>query len=160
MLFFYLNKINSDHNLIYIIIRTIIIYFYAIFLIRFANRRFNIKTSFDFVLIIILGSVVSRAINGSSTLLQSLVGSGVLIFLHWLIAYWTFKSHRAGKMLKGESTIVICNGKVNWEVLSKNQITKEDIMESVRETMHHDTLENIKEARLERTGKLSFVLKK
>ncbi|QMT62069.1 YetF domain-containing protein [Legionella sp. PC997] len=89
-----------------------------------------------------------------------MIGGGVLIILHWLIAHWTFKSHRAGKILKGESKIVICNGKVNWDVLRKNQITKDDIMESVRETIHLDTLDNIKEARLERTGKLSFVLKK
>lgn len=158
MLYFYLDKINSDHNLIYIILRTIIIYIYAIFLIRIGNRRFNIQTSFDFVLIIIIGSILSRAINGSSTLLQSMVSGGVIIFLHWLFAFGAFQHHKIGKLLKGKPAIVIKDSQIDWDVLQKNQITEEDLRESLREALHIEQLQNVKVARLERNGRLSFIL--
>ncbi|KTD65619.1 hypothetical protein Lsan_0773 [Legionella santicrucis] len=158
MLYFYLSKINSDHNLIYIIIRTIIIYIYAIFLIRIGNRRFNLQTSFDFVLVIIMGSVLSRAVNGSSTLVASMAGSGVIIFLHWLFAFGAFQHHKIGILLKGKPIIVIKDGEIDWNVLKRNQITEEDLRESLRQALHHDELHNVKEARLERTGQLSFIL--
>ncbi|AUH71452.1 DUF421 domain-containing protein [Legionella sainthelensi] len=158
MLYFYLNKINADHNLIYILIRTFIIYIYAIFLIRIGNRRFNLQTSFDFVLVIIMGSVLSRAINGSSTLVASMAASSVIIFLHWLFAFGAFQHHKIGIVLKGKPVILIKDGQIDWNVLKRNQITEEDLRESLREALHHDDLRQVKEARLERTGKLSFIL--
>jgi uncharacterized membrane protein YcaP (DUF421 family) len=84
--------------------------------------------------------------------------SGLMIFLHWLFALGAFQHHKIGKLLKGSPAIVIKNGLIDWDVLRKNQITKEDLRESLREVLHHDNLHNVKEARLERTGKLSFIL--
>lgn len=160
MLFYYLNKINSDTGLTYLVIRTIIIYVYAIFLIRIGNKRFHFETPFDFILIIIIGAVLSRAINGPSTLVAAIVGSFFLILLHWLFALASFKNHSFGKIVKGKSDILIKNGVLNWSNLKKNQITEEDLREMCRQKLNHDHLEKIKEARLERTGRMSFITNK
>lgn len=157
MFFDYLDKINSDPGITYLIIRSIIIYIYAVFLIRLGNKRFHFETAIDFILIIIIGSVISRAINGSSTLLAAMVGGFILTLLHWIFALAAFKSHKFGKIVKGSPLLLIENGVLNWPNLKKSQITETDLRETCREKLNHDQLEKIKEARLERTGKISFI---
>lgn len=157
MFFDFLNKINSDLSIHYIFLRTVIIYIYAIFLIRLGNKRFHFETAFDFILIIITAAVLSRAINGSSSLIAALIGSTTLIVLHWLFAKFSFYSHIFGKLIKGKSYILIQDGKLHWENLKRNQITQEDLLELCREKLHHANFEKIKEARLERSGKISFI---
>ncbi len=157
MFFYFLIKINSDPNIFYILIRTLIIYVYAIFLIRIGNKRFNFQTSFDVVLIIIIGAVLSRAINGSSTLLAAITGSSLLVFLHWLFARASFYSREFGRLVKGNYEILIKDGELIWDVMEKNQVTEEDLREMIREKLNHNNLEHVKEARLERTGRISFI---
>ena len=157
MHFYFLDQINSDKSILYILIRTIIIYAYAIFLIRIGNKRFNFQTSFDFVLIIMIGAVLSRAINGSSTLLEAIEGSSLLVFLHWLFAKAAFYSHKFGRLVKGDSDVVVKDGKLIWDIMKKNQVTEEDLREMIREKLHANDFEQIKEARLERTGSISFI---
>lgn len=149
-------KINSDHSLFYIGIRTVLIYIYAIFLFRIGNKRFNLGTAFDFIFVIITGAVLSRSINGNSTLLQAMLGSFILVFFHWVFAIISFHSSKFGNLVKGQSILIIENGALNKKNLQKNQITQHDLKETCRETMHHDDLSKIKEARLERTGKITF----
>ncbi len=146
-------------DLSYILIRTLIIYIYAIFLIRVGNKRFHFDTTIDFVLIIIIGAVLSRTINGPSTLIQAMAGSALLIFLHWTFAQLSFKYHEFGKLIKGRPRILIKDGKIIWDVLEENQISKEDLLEIIRDKLKTDDLDQIKEAYLERTGKISFIIK-
>ncbi|MCE0724040.1 MULTISPECIES: DUF421 domain-containing protein [Legionella] len=155
----YLEKINSSMDLSYILIRTFIIYIYAIFLIRTGNKRFHFDTPIDFVLIIIIGAVLSRTINGPSTLIQAMAGSALLIFLHWAFAKLSFKYHTFGKLIKGKPRTLIKDGKIIWAVLEENQISKEDLLEIIRDKLKTDNLDQIKEAYLERTGKISFITK-
>lgn len=157
MIFDYLNKLNSAHGLIYVSLRAIIIYVYAIFLFRIGNKRYHLETTFDFILILIIGSILSRAINGSSTLLQAIASSLVLIFLHYFFCIVTYNSHCLGKMIKGPSFLLIKDGKLNKKALQSNNITEQDLREVCREKLHHDDLQKIKEARLERTGRISFI---
>lgn len=151
----FLYKVNADKDIVYLLIRTVIIYVYAIFLLRLGNKRFNFETAFDLILTIIIGAVLSRAINGPSTLLGAIAGSAMLIFLHWLLAKAAYHSHNFGKLVKGEPEIIIRDGKLNWKVLQKNQVTEADLNEMIREKLNHDKLEDVREARLERSGKIS-----
>lgn len=155
-----LNKINSDTSILYISIRTVIIYIYAIILLRIGNKRFHFATAFDIIFIIIVGSVLSRTIDGSATLLKAIVGSAILMFMHWLFAVIAFYSQSFGCLIKGKSDILVKDGKILWDTLKKNQVTQDDLLEMCREKLNHDNLENVKEARLERTGKISFIIYK
>ncbi|KGP62470.1 membrane protein [Legionella norrlandica] len=158
MLTYYLNKINSDPNILYILIRTFITYVFAISAIRVANTRFNFKTPFDYIFIIVIGAVLSRAINGTSTLFSALAGSSLLIFLHWLFAICSFYSHGFGKLVKGRSVILIQNGQLIWDALKRSQVTEEDLRQAAREKLNESDLAKVKEARLERTGSISFII--
>lgn len=157
MWIYYLNKINSDPHLLYLFIRTFIIYVFAIFLIRVGNTRYNFETAFDYIFVFIIGAVLSRAINGASTLLSAMAGSSLLIFLHWLFAIFAFYSHGFGKLVKGKSVILIQDGQLIWSALKRHQVTEEDLKQVAREKLNERDLTNVKEARLERTGRISFI---
>lgn len=153
----YLDRINSDPALIYALARTLVIYIYAIFLIRIGNKRYNFGTPFDLILLVIIGSVLSRTINGDVKLYPAIIASLLLTCLHWLFALGAFYSHSIGRIIKGESCILIRDGKLNWDNLKRNQISQADLRESCREQMHHDNLGSVKEARIERSGRITFI---
>ncbi|KTD69841.1 hypothetical protein Lsan_0119 [Legionella santicrucis] len=46
MWLYYLEQINSSMDISYVLIRTLIIYIYAIFLIRIGNKRFHFDSRF------------------------------------------------------------------------------------------------------------------
>lgn len=155
-LYLILDNINSSKDLQFIIIRCIVIYLFAIFLLRVGNKRFHLSTTFDFIFVIIIGSILSRAINGSSTLMGGIVSSVTLIIVHWILSVLCWYSEVLNHFIKGECSILIKNGKINWPNLKSNQITKDDLRERCRVELHHDNLKNIKEARLEKTGTITF----
>lgn len=158
-MFDYLNKINSDHSIIFMLIRTFIIYIYAIFLIRVGNKRFSFKTNFDYIMIVIAASVLSRCINGSAYLTDTMLNAGFLFFLHWVFAQQAYYSHRFGQIIKGHPILIIQNGQLLFENLKQNQITIEDLKAVLRERLGLENLDAIETAYLERTGKISLILK-
>jgi uncharacterized membrane protein YcaP (DUF421 family) len=155
----YVKKINSDSAVQYTIIRTIITYVYAIFLLRISKIRFKLDTPFDFVLIIILGAVLGRTIYGGASLLSTMIASFLLIFLHFLFATLSLKHIPYGKLLKGEAKYLIKNNKLLFEEMRTNRITLEDLREECRLQLHTNDLFAVEEAYLERNGKISFVRK-
>ncbi|ETO94352.1 YetF domain-containing protein, partial [Legionella oakridgensis] len=68
-------------------------------------------------------------------------------------------THKFGKLVKGRPTILVKDGEIIWEALEKNQVSKDDLLEMVRDKLHMMHLNQIKEARLERTDKISFIIK-
>lgn len=153
-----LSELNNSSDLWPTIIRTVIVYLYAIFLIRF-TKRFHLETTFDFILMVILGAVLGRTIYAGTDLISTLVATFILILLHKFFAILTFYSKNFGKVIKGEDKILYNDGQFNINAMRKLQITQEDIYEACRRHLHITTLAPVKEIRLERTGNLSFVKK-
>jgi len=157
--FNFLPGINSDHSLAFVSIRTICIYLFSIAAFRFANTRFRFQTPFDYVLPIIVGSVLSRGVNGGASLVSSIVASIIFIFLHWLFAYFAFKSHRFGKWVKGKRQILYAHNQFNRSIMKKNQISENDILDECRFQLRTDKMDNIDEIYIERSGNISIILK-
>jgi uncharacterized membrane protein YcaP (DUF421 family) len=55
----------------------------------------------------------------------------VLMGLHWLVAWATFKSSFLGSILKGKSLLLFCDGKPILKNLKKVQITEKDLLEAL-----------------------------
>lgn len=153
-----LDKINGNSDVTYIVIRAIIIYIFAIVLLRIGNKRFQMNTPLDFIFIIMLGGILGRGIYGDITLSATLISCLVIKSLNWLFAILTFHSNTVEKILKGSSHILMKNNKIQRRALMVNQITPADIDEECRKALNTTNMENVKEIRLERTGAISFVL--
>ena len=74
------NQAPTDLDSVGIAIRTAIVYITSLALVRIASRRFlSQSTAFDIVVGIMLGSIMSRAINGSALFLPTIVAGLVLV---------------------------------------------------------------------------------
>src|SRR3954453_4899134 len=90
----------EPHDLGYghIVLRALIVFMVALIVVRVGAKRFlGRKTAFDYILAFILGSMLSRGINGSAPFLQTMVGGLALVLFHRLLAWLSFRSHTIGR---------------------------------------------------------------
>lgn len=158
-LFLGLGADPKDLTFLQISIRGIIVFISTLVMIRLSARRSLAKrTVFDSIFLVILASVLARAINGSSDLLPTLGGGFVLVALHRLLATIAFYSHAFGNLVKGPEQLLIHDGEMVNRSLRWNHISRHDLEEDFRLAMHTDDLTRIRMARLERSGEISFTV--
>lgn len=139
-------------------LRALVIYITALMMVRVGEKRFLGKnTAFDVILGIILGSVVSRAINGSAPLFLTILAGFILVSTHWLFSYVAFRSDRFGDLIKGNKRQLVQDGEIQWKEMAKSNISKEDLMSQVRSEANRDSLDSIQKAYLERSGDISII---
>ena len=140
-------------------LRAMVVYLVLISYVRFAKKRFlGEATGFDAILVIIIGSIASRAISGTAPFVASLAGTFVLVIVHWVISYITRQSPLLSYIVKGTDTILIRNGEIDREALAASHMSKDDLDEDLRQE-GIETPTQVKVARLERSGRLSVIRK-
>lgn len=138
-------------------LRAIVVYIVLIAYVRVGKKRLLGQASaFDAVLLIIIGSISSRAVSGTAPFLASLAATFMFILMHWVISYFDETSPVFGFLTKGTNTILIKNSRIDHIALRCAHMSEEDLMEDLR--LHGiDDVKKVKEARLERNGKLSVI---
>jgi uncharacterized membrane protein YcaP (DUF421 family) len=140
-------------------LRAVVVYLAMIAFVRFGKKRFLSRaTAFDAILVIIIGSTAARAITGNAPFFETLAAVFVLIAMHWIISLATSGSPALGALFKGSSTVLIRNGRVDRKALRQAHMSDDDLAEDLREEGVDDA-GSVKEARLERSGKLSVIRK-
>jgi hypothetical protein len=92
----------KDLTFLQIALRGIIVFLATLVMIRCGHKRsLARKTAFDAVLIVIVASVLSRAINGTAAFFATLGGSMVIVLVHRLLAFIAYYSHGFGVLIKG-----------------------------------------------------------
>jgi uncharacterized membrane protein YcaP (DUF421 family) len=138
--------------------RALMVFSFAILLARIAARRFlGHIAGFDVMMAIILGSVLSRAINGQAAFFPTLGAAVFLVFLHHVLAAVAYKSHWFSKLVKGSAQVLVRDGKPNERELRRARITADDLDESLRLNGNVVDMQEVGEARLERSGTISVV---
>lgn len=138
-------------------LRALLIYIIGIILVRVTTERLAGKpTTFDIMIALILGSVISRAINGDAPIMTTLVAAFVLVAVHYIFSVITFYSSKAGIILKGKPTILIEDGKIIWYNLRKSLISENDLLSSLR-LKGKSSPKEVKLAVLERNGEISVI---
>lgn len=156
-----LDLLVQDVNALQMALRAAVIYVFALFAIKLAKRRFMGKNSaFDFVMTIILGSVISRAINGSAPFLPTLAASLVLIAMHRLVSWTCVRSKRFAHFVEGRPETLAENGRIDADRMRAHDITEQDLASALRQDMHAERrLAPSESVVLEPNGKLSIVRK-
>jgi uncharacterized membrane protein YcaP (DUF421 family) len=139
-------------------LRGVSIFLLTLVMVRLSSKRsLAEKTAFDAVLLVILASVLSRAINGSAGFFTSIGCSFVLVFLHRFFAWIACRSHAFGKIIKGCPAIIIENGQLQPEAMRRDLISKHDLEEDLRLNARTEDVSKIRIARVERSGDISFI---
>ncbi|NVB83623.1 MAG: DUF421 domain-containing protein [Kofleriaceae bacterium] len=139
--------------------RAFVAFFLVIALCRMTGMRaFGRKSSFDSVIVITLGAVLSRAVVGASPVVPTVTACFVLCMLHRLVAMATARSRLIEKIVKGESSVVYRDGIYNVDAMNRAGISQPDIDEAVRRHAMDTSMKNVREVRLEASGELSIIL--
>lgn len=148
----------KELTFIEISLRGFVVFAASLIMLRIGDRRaLAQKTAFDTVLIVLLASVLSRAINGSAAFFATLGGSFVLVFLHRLLAQVCCSSHTIGRWVKGDPYVLVRDGKLCRENMRRKSVSQHDVEEDMRLDAQTEELADIRIARLERSGDLSFI---
>jgi uncharacterized membrane protein YcaP (DUF421 family) len=140
--------------------RATIVFIVTLVIVRLAHKRFMARrTAFDYVLGIILASMLARAINGSAPFFGTLVLGFYLVILHRILAALSFHSDRFGCLIKGHDKVLVKDGVRDHEVMKAHRISEKDLMEDLRLESHLNDVSKVKEARLERSGEISSIEK-
>lgn len=138
--------------------RAFVVFCAAIVLARIADRRFMGRSAcFDFMLGVILGSVLSRGINGQASFLPTLGASALLVIFHRIVGTIAFHSHHFSRWVKGTERVLVRQGQVDPNEMRRNRITFDDLCENLRLNANTEKVEEVAEARLERSGTISVV---
>ena len=140
------------------IFRAIIVFFATLVLIRIAGiRTLGKQSAFDTLTSLMLGAIMGRAVVTEQSFFGSILATLVLMLLHRLVAWVTFKSKRAGALIKGGNILLMRAGEKQQKNLAATHITEEDIMEVLRHDLNTTSLDEIKEVYLERSGNISII---
>jgi len=141
-------------------VRGIVVFFIALTLIRFTGMRvFGIKSAFDTCIIIMLGSILSRAVTGASPFIPTIIASVIMMVVHKIIARLSVTNQTISHLVKGTHMSLYKDGILNEKNLRKCALSYGDIMEEVRLLLNQNTMEDIEEIFMERTGKISVIEK-
>jgi uncharacterized membrane protein YcaP (DUF421 family) len=123
----------KDLTFIQISLRGVVVFIATLIMLRLGHKRsLSRKTAFDAVLLVILASVLSRAINGSAAFFATLGGGLVLVLLHRLLAFIAFHAHWFGCLIKGLPEVIIEDGNFVFGTMHGNHISKHDVEEDMR----------------------------
>ena len=140
--------------------RGVVILFTSILLVRIgAKRAMARKTPLDMVMIVIVGSLLSRSINGNGPLFGTIAAAFVIVVLHRLLEFLAYSYHPLGVAMKGAPNVVVEDGRYVEKTLRQNHITKRDIEEDLRLDGKTERISDIRIARVERSGDISFLYK-
>lgn len=149
---------QHDLNATQMVVRAFVVYVSTIAMIRIGERRVLGKnTAFDVILGVVLGSSLSRAINGGADLSPTIIAGFMLIGLHWIFAALSYRFGWFGRLVKGRPLVLISNGERNEKNLSRAHITQRDLEEASRRSAELENPEDAREIRLERSGEISFI---
>ncbi|MFO7662675.1 MAG: DUF421 domain-containing protein [Chloroflexota bacterium] len=149
----------ADPNLalFQVIVRSVIVFMIGIVIIRIGKRRiFRAGTPLDLLMAIIIGSVLSRTINGSARFTDTIVATATLVAFHWLLSTVSYHSTRFNKIVNGEPRYLIEDGELHRSALRAAKISEADLQEELH-LNGYESPEQIRHAWLERNGEFSFI---
>jgi uncharacterized membrane protein YcaP (DUF421 family) len=143
------------------ILRGVAVYLFLLVIFRITGKRsLSEITTFDFVLLLIIGEVVQEALVGND---QSFINAVLLIIaivgLDIAISVWKQHSPAVSKLIDSVPLILIEDGKVHKDRMDKCRVDEEDILSKARELQGLERLDQIKYAILERSGGITVVPK-
>src|SRR5712671_5035276 len=139
-------------------VRGVIVFIAALIMVRLSSKRsLAEKTAFDAVFVVIIGSMLARAINGSEAFFPTLGTGFVLVLLHRFFGIAAYYSHAFGILVKGKPVVLVQGGRLQRKNMLWEHISQHDLEEDMRLEVETDDLSTIQAARLERSGDISFI---
>ncbi len=142
------------------LLRTVVVYFFLLSALRVAGKReLGQLNQFDLVVLLLLSNTVQNAIIGpDNTLTGGLIGAATLLAINGIVVRFLYSHPKLEMLVAGSPDCLISDGKIIEENLKKETITRAELELAARK-QGFDSLDEVKTARLEVGGALTFVRK-
>lgn len=138
--------------------RGLVVYIFGIFLVKFNKKFIVIRTPFNFIVFIMLGSLVASAIAVDGLLIPILFTLTFLSFFNKCMAALKFHVPMFGRIFNEGPIYLVREGKIQWDVMRQHYITKEELLNEFQSQMHETNLDDIKYAILS-SDRINFINK-
>lgn len=141
-------------------LRASVVYGLLIVIFRLAGKRHVAQLSLiDFILILLVSNAVQNAMVGEDTTLSGgIVAALTLVAINVILTKLTVKNRIISKIVEGEPKLLLRDGKILKNVLSKENLTIQEIEEAVRKA-GHSGISDVALAILETDGSISVISK-
>ena len=141
-------------------VRSIIIYLFVLFAIRFMGKRqVGEMQPFEFVITLIIADIATIPMSEISVpILHGIVPIFSIIIMHYFICLLSRKSIKARYLISGRSAIVINPNGINYKELKALNMDLDDLIEALR-CSDIFNLDDVAYAIIETNGKLCVIKK-
>jgi len=147
-------------HIIYSILLAVFFYIAVIISYKIMGKREISELSiFDFVMNLIIADIVATGIVEEQFWLDSFTGLVALVALQIIMAKFQLKHPKMRKYMNGESSMIINNGRIDYDELRKLRIQLDELMMLLRQSNVIDVHE-IQYAIMEPNGRLSIYEKR
>lgn len=142
-----------------LILRGVAVYLFLLVLFRILGKRsLSETTTFDFVLLLIVGEATQQALLGNDfSVTNALVLITVLMGVDIVFVKLKGRYKKLDRLLEGTPLILVHHGKTLTLRMKESHVDTEDILEAARLSHGLERLEQIKYAVLERDGQISII---
>ncbi|MBP4142311.1 DUF421 domain-containing protein [Flavobacterium sp. I-SCBP12n] len=141
-----------------IIIRSAAVYFFMVIALRlFGKKELSQLNTADVILILLISNSVQNAMVGNNTSLWGgLAAASVLFTINYILKKLMFRYSKFSDFMQEKPEILIHNGNLDFNILSKLNITSDELKEAMRE--HGiEYFKDVKLAMLEIDGNISII---
>ena len=122
------------------------------------RRTLAQTTTFDLVLILIIGDATQQALLGQDTTLASgALAVLTLVSLDVALSHLKRLFPALDRLIEGDAVVIMANGQLREQPMAANVLDAEDVMAAARENHGLTDLAHVREAVLEKDGKISIV---
>ena len=141
------------------VLRAAAMYFVLMVLFKIVGRRsLSDLTTFDFVLLLIIGEATQQALLGDDfSVTNSVLIIATLIAIDVGFSQAKQRSTRMAKFLDGGPTVIVENGQPLIWRMKEARVTEADIMEAARSGQGVIDMKDIRYAIIERNGSISVI---
>lgn len=141
-------------------VRSIIIYLFVLFAIRFMGKRqVGEMQPFEFVITLIIADIATIPMSEISVpILHGIVPIFSIIIMHYFICLLSRKSMKARYLISGRSAIVVNPSGINYKELKSLNMNLDDLIEALRCSDVYN-LDDVAYAIIETNGKLCVIKK-
>lgn len=145
------------------IVRPLIVYVFLLVAFRVAGKRqLGEMTPFDLIVLLTISNLLQNAMIGAdNSLTGGLIGAITILVANYVLAYLTFKFPWLDRLVEGDATLLIDNGKVLWKNLEKELLSENDLRQVLaRSGIDFETdLKTLKRVEIDPDGQIAILRK-
>jgi uncharacterized membrane protein YcaP (DUF421 family) len=140
--------------------RAILMFFITLSLIRLGGVRiFGKRGSFDNIIAVMMGALLSRGVTGASPFLGVVAATTAMVIIHRVLGASAVRNKIIERFVKGRKVILFKDGKLLHNNLMRACMSLNDILESLRLETKQDSLDKVEVVTMETNGRISFIMK-